>query len=229
MSPSPSTRQFKAAVYDQLARVGKALASGPRLELLDLLAQGPRTVEALAEQAGQSVANTSHHLQILRRARLVEAEKDGVRVTCRLADAEVAAFLQSLRVLAEARLVEIGTVTRDFLEVRGSLEPVDREALVARVRAGLVTVIDVRPEPEFRAGHLPGAISLPLPDLERRLGEIPRGREIVAYCRGPYCVLALDAVRVLRSHGLWAVRMEEGVPDWRARGLPVETTALEAA
>ena len=222
-----STRQFKNAIYEQIARMGKSLASGPRLELLDILCQGPRTVEALAKQAGQSVANTSHHLQVLRRARLLEAEKEGVRVTYRLASEEVCSIFRALRGLAESRLLEIEQVTRQFLEARGSMEPVDREALVARVRSGEVTVLDVRPVEEYQAGHLPGALSVPLSELERRLAELSRDREIVAYCRGPYCVMAIDAVALLRKRGFHAVRLDDGVPDWRARGLPVEISASE--
>ena len=223
-----SSRQFKDAIYEQLARIGKSLGSGPRLEILDILCQGPRTVEMLAKQVGQSVANTSHHLQVLRRARLVEAEKEGVHVTYRLADEEVCTFFRALRGLAESRLLEIEQVTREFLQARGGMEPVDRDALVARVRSGAVTLLDVRPEEEFRAGHLPGAVSVPLGDLERRLAELPRDRDVVAYCRGPYCVLAVEAVELLRARGFEAIRMEEGVPDWRARGLPVEVAATEA-
>ena len=217
-----TSRQFKDALYEQLARLGKSLASGPRLEILDILCQGPRTVDAVAKQVGQSVANTSHHLQVLRRARLVEAEKEGVFVTYRLADDEVSTFLRALWGLAESRLLEVEKVTRDFLEARGSMEPVDRDALVARVRSGAVTLLDVRPEVEYQAGHLPGAISMPLGDLERHLAELPRDREVVAYCRGRYCVVAVEAVEQLRARGFRATRMEEGVPDWRARGLPVE-------
>ncbi|MGM0577385.1 MAG: ArsR/SmtB family transcription factor [Myxococcota bacterium] len=222
---SPSSRKFKDAIYEQIARIGKSLGSGPRLELLDVLCQGPRTVDVLAKQVGQSVANTSHHLQVLRRVRLVEAEKQGVHVTYRLADEEVCTFFRSLRRLAESRLLEIEQVTRDFLETRGSLEPVDREDLTERVRSGDVTLLDVRPEEEYQAGHIPGALSVPLAELERRLADLPRDREIVAYCRGPYCVLAVEAVERLRERGFRAVRMEDGVPDWRARGLPVETNA----
>ena len=216
---------FKDAIYEQLARIGKSLGSGPRLEILDLLCQGPRTVEVLAEQAGQSVANTSRHLQVLRRARLVEAERDGVHIRYRLADEEVCTFFQALRRLAESRLLEIEQITRTFLESRNALEPVDRSRLVERVRTGVVTVLDVRPPEEYRAGHIPGAVSVPLSELERRLSEVPRDREVVAYCRGPYCVMAIEAVELLRAHGFEATRMEEGVPDWRARGLPVEASA----
>jgi rhodanese-related sulfurtransferase/predicted transcriptional regulator len=216
-----SSRQFKDTIYEQLGRIGKALASGRRLELLDLLCQGPRTVEALASAVDQSVANTSQHLQVLRRARLVDAEKQGVHVKYRLADEMVCEFYRSLRVVAESRLAEIERVTREFLEERGTLEPVHRDALLARVRSGEVTVLDVRPEEEYLAGHIPGAISVPLSQLGRRLADVPRDREIVAYCRGPYCVLAIEAVQRLRARGFTATRLEHGVPDWRALGYPV--------
>jgi rhodanese-related sulfurtransferase len=219
------SRGFKNAIYEQFARIGKSLASGPRLELLDLLCQGPRSVEALAREAGQSVANTSHHLQVLRRARLVAGEKHGVSVTYRLADEEVCVFFQALRSLAESRLAEIEQVTRRFLEERGEMEPVDREALVGLVRSGEVTVLDVRPVEEYQAGHIPGALSVPLEELERRLSELPREREVVAYCRGPYCVLALEAVQRLRKRGFRAIRLEDGVPEWRGRGLEVHQGA----
>jgi len=224
---STTARRYKDAIYEQLARIGKAVGSARRLELLDLLCQGPRTVDALARQAGLSLANASHHLQVLRAARLVEAEKDGVFVTYRLADDEVCAFFQALRTLAESRLAEIERVQRAFLAGREGMEAVDREALLARVRSGEVTVLDVRPREEYQAGHIPGALSVPLADLQRRLAELPCDREIVAYCRGPYCVLALQAVEVLRSKGFRAIRMEEGVPEWRARGLPVEVSSKE--
>ncbi|OGR02080.1 MAG: ArsR family transcriptional regulator [Deltaproteobacteria bacterium RIFOXYA12_FULL_61_11] len=220
-------RQFKDAIYEQLGRVGKALASPRRLELLDLLCQGARTVEALANEAGQSLANTSQHLQVLRMARLVETEKHGLFVTYRLADEKVCAFYRELRTLAESRLHEIQAVTRQFLEKRGEMEPVDRDVLAARVRSGEVTLLDVRPKEEFEAGHLPGAVSVPLAELEVKLADLPHDREVVAYCRGPYCVLAVQAVAVLREKGFRAIRMEEGVPDWRARGLPIEMSTKE--
>lgn len=215
------TRAFKDAVYHELGRIGKALASPRRLELLDLLCQGPRTVEALAQAIDQSLANTSQHLQVLRSARLVEAEKKGVHVEYRLADEMVCDFYRSLRLLAESRLAEVERVAREFLAERGAMEPVDREDLLERVLRGEVTVIDVRPREEYRAGHIPGAISLPLGELDRRLAELPRGREVVAYCRGPYCVLAVEAVELLRARGFKAARLEHGVPDWRALGHPV--------
>ncbi len=222
-------RHFKDTVYGQLARIGKAVSSPRRLELLDLLAQGPRTVEALAGLSGQSVANTSHHLKILRQAHLVESRKSGPYVTCRLAGDDVAAFWCALRDLGEARLAEVEIVTRQFLEDRGQLERVEVEVLVERVRGGAVTVLDVRPAAEYRAGHIPGALSVPLPDLERRIADLPRDREVVAYCRGPFCVLAVEAVRVLRARGFNALRLEEGVPEWRARGLPLVTTPTTEA
>lgn len=215
-------RRFKNSIYDQFARIAKGLASPRRLELLDLLCQGPRTVETLAREAGQSIANTSQHLQVMRAARLVAAEKEGQYVTYSLADNEVCDFFQSLRHLAESRLAEVERVTRDFLQERGQMEPVDPVALIERVRAGAVTVLDVRPPEEYRAGHIPGAISVPLSTLESRLARLPTDRDVVAYCRGPYCVMAVEAVAILRSRGFQAVRLEDGVPDWRARGFEVE-------
>jgi len=217
-----TTRRFKDAIYERLALVGKSLASGPRLEILDLLCQGPRTVEVVAAQVNQSVANTSHHLQVLRRASLVETEKNGVYITYKLAGEEVCALFRALRRLAETHLAEIEQVTHQFLEERGAMEPVDLEELVQRIRCDEVTVLDVRPSEEYRAGHIPGALSVPLSEIEKHLTELPRKREIVAYCRGPYCVMALEAVEVLRANGFQAIRFEEGVPDWRARGVPVE-------
>jgi len=216
-----SPRAYKNAVYEQLARIGKAVASPRRLELLDLLAQGPRTVEALAREADLGMANTSQHLRALREAELVTAGKSGLFVTYRLASGEVADFFRAIRQLAESRLAEIERLTRDFLEARDAFEPVDRRALLDRVRRGEVTVLDVRPSEEYAAGHIPGALSVPLAELEQRLAELPRDRDVVAYCRGPYCVLAVEAVRLLRARGFRAVRLEDGVPDWRARGFDV--------
>ena len=199
------------------------MSAPKRLELLDLLCQGPRTVEALAGQAAISVANASQHLQILRAARLVEAEKKGLFVEYRLADEQVCRFFHSLRGLAEMRLAEVEQVTRAYLTERGAMEPVQSDELLRRVREGAVTVLDVRPVEEYRAGHIPGALSVPVPDLKKRLAELPRTREIVAYCRGPYCVMAIEAVELLRKKGFRAHRMEHGVVDWRARGWRVET------
>ena len=215
---------LKTAIYEQIARIGQATASPSRLELLDLLSQGARTVEAIAKQTGQSVATTSHHLQVLRRARLVEAQKAGLYVTYRLADPHVGEFFLQLRSLAESRLAEVQQVTRQYLEERGALELVGNDELVRRVRAGEVTVIDVRPREEYLAAHIPGALSVPLADLGKRLGALQKRRDIVAYCRGPYCVMALDAVDLLRRKGFRAHRMEHGVPEWRAQGWRVETS-----
>lgn len=216
-----ANRRFKTAIYEQFARIGKAISNPSRLELLDLLCQGPRSVEVLAKEAGLGLANTSQHLKALREARLVEAEKAGLFVTYRLADEQVCQFFRSLRSLAETRLAEIRELTRTFLESRQGMQGVDREQLLAKVRDGAVTVLDVRPPEEFRAGHLPGALSIPLKELERRLSELPHDREIVAYCRGPYCVLAVEAVDMLRAQGFTAFRLEDGVRDWQARGFPV--------
>lgn len=219
---SSTNRQFKDAVYAQFARIGKAVSAPKRLELLDLLCQGPRTVESLADQAGLSVANASQHLQVLRGARLVDAEKKGLYVEYRLADDDVSGFFRSLRALAEARLAEIERVRHEYMGALSAMEPVEGEELLRRVREREVVVLDVRPAEEFRAGHIPGAISLPLSELRKRLADLPKRREIVAYCRGPYCVMAIEAVEVLRKKGFRAHRMEQGVVDWRARGWRVE-------
>jgi rhodanese-related sulfurtransferase/DNA-binding transcriptional ArsR family regulator len=215
-------RRFKDAIYEQLARVGKATSAPKRLELLDLLCQGPRTVEALAEQAALSIANASQHLQVLRAARLVETEKKGLYVEYRLADDEVSRFFVALRTLAELRLAEVNQVTRDYFESRGEMEAVEGDELLRRVKNGAVTVLDVRPTDEYRAGHIPGALSMPVGELKTRLKELPKNREVVAYCRGPYCVMAVEAVALLRKKGFKAQRMEQGVADWRARGWRVE-------
>lgn len=214
-------RLFKDRVYEQLARIGKAVSSPKRLEILDLLSQGARTVESLAREAHLTVANTSRHLQVLRAARLIDAEKEGVFVSYRLADEVVSDFFRTLRLLAANRLAELEQLTRQFFKGRDALEPVDRKSLLERVRKEQVTVLDVRPPEEYRAGHIPGAISIPLKELKARLSDLPRNQEIVAYCRGPYCVLAVQAVEMLRDNGFRAVRLEDGVSDWRAQGLPV--------
>jgi len=218
---STSKRHFKDAIYEQFARVGKAVSSPKRLELLDLLCQTERSVESLAKEASLSIANTSRHLQVLRAARLVEAEKNGLHVIYRIADPTVGEFFLSLRKLSEVRLAEIEQITRSFFADRDGLEPVNQETLLGRVREGAVTVLDVRPAEEYLSGHLPGAVSIPLQELKRRLAELPRDREVVAYCRGPYCVLSAEAVELLRSKGFRAIRFEEGVLDWQAHGLPL--------
>ena len=214
-------RAFKDAIYEQFARIGKAVSSPKRLELLDLLCQGPRTVEVLAKESGLTVANASQHLQVLRTARLVAAEKEGLFVRYRLADQTVCEFFRAMRVLAESRLAEVEQIKRRFLEGREGMEPVDRQALLELVRKEAVTVLDVRPVEEYNAGHIPGAISIPLKELQLRLMDLPRDQEIVAYCRGPYCVLSIQAVEMLRAQGFQAVRLEEGIQDLRALGFPI--------
>jgi rhodanese-related sulfurtransferase len=212
---------MKKDLYEQLSRIGKAVASPARLQLLDLLCQGPRTVESLAREADLTLANTSQHLRVLHGARLVETEKAGLFVTYRLSDESVCGFFHSMRSLGEKRLAEVGSILRQFREAPDSLEPVEKKTLVNRVRKGEVILLDVRPEEEYRAAHISGAVSVPLKGLNARLSKLPRGKEIVAYCRGPYCVLAGEAVRLLKAKGFRAMRLEDGVPEWRAQGLPV--------
>lgn len=216
-------RQYKDATYAQFARIGKAVSHPKRLEILDVLCQGPRTVEVLAREAGLGIASASQHLKVLREARLLEAEKKGLYVTYRLAGESVCAFFRGMRSLAESRLAEVEQITRRFLAGRDGMEPVEARDLLRRVREGRVTVLDVRPADEFRAGHIAGALSVPLRELRARIRELPKRKEIVAYCRGPYCVLAIQAVDALREAGLKASRLREGYPDWRAAGLPVES------
>jgi rhodanese-related sulfurtransferase len=218
-------REVKEALYEHFARLGKAVASPRRIELLDLLCQGERTVESLADAAHMGMTNTSAHLQVLRRARLVQTRREGVKVYYQVADEEVCRFFFALRDLGRARLAEVEQVVRDYFEARDELEPVSREALLGRLSQGDAAVIDVRPSEEFEAGHIPGAASVPLPELERRLDELPIDVDIVAYCRGPYCVLAPEALEILRAHGFRARRLEDGLPEWRLAGLPVEVGA----
>jgi len=215
-------RQFKDAIYEQFARIGKAVSSPKRLELLDLICQGSKNVETLAHETGLTLANTSQHLQILRAARLIESEKEGLYVTYRLADQMVCEFFRSMRVLAENRLAEVDLIKHRFLAGKEDMQAVNRDDLLKRVVEGGVTVLDVRPEEEYRTGHIPGALSVPLDHLKEILTRLPADQEIVAYCRGPYCVLAVQAVEMLRHKGFKAVRLEESIQDWRAMGLPVE-------
>ena len=217
-----SGRKFKDAIYEQFSRIGKAVSSPKRLELLDLICQSEKTVETLSRESGLTVANTSQHLQTLKAARLIEAEKDGLYVKYRLADEMVCECFRSMRILAENRLAEVDMIKRRFLEGREGMEPVNREDLLKRVVEGGVTVLDVRPVDEYRTGHIPGALSVPLGHLKEILSQLPKDQEIVAYCRGPYCVLAVHAVELLREKGFKAIRLEESVQDWRAMGLPVE-------
>jgi rhodanese-related sulfurtransferase len=216
---------MKDSVFGHFARIGKALSSAKRIELLELLCQGPRTVESLAQQASVSVANTSQHLKVLLRARLVDAKKHGLYVEYRLADEQVLKFLHGMRQLAESRYAEIGEVMRAFLEERDSLERIAGKDLLQRLQDGDVMLLDVRPAEEYRAGHIPGARSVPVGELSRRLSELPKDRDLVAYCRGPQCVMAIEAVELLRREGYRAQHMGEGVVDWRARDWPVEKSS----
>jgi rhodanese-related sulfurtransferase len=213
------------ALFDAFARAAKALASGRRLELVDVLANGERTVEALAGEAALSVANTSQHLQVLRQAGLVTSRREGNSIHYRLAAPEVFELWRALRTLAGARLAEVERLAAAYLGGRDQLEPVTRQELARRLQDGDdLVVLDVRPAAEHAAGHLPGAVSIPVEELRRRLAELPRDREIVAYCRGPYCAFAHEAVAVLREEGFTARRLEDGLPEWQAAGLAVTRT-----
>jgi rhodanese-related sulfurtransferase/DNA-binding transcriptional ArsR family regulator len=215
-------RDFKDAMYEQLARIAAAFGSPKRIEIVDVLAQGERNVETLAREAGLSVADTSRHLQVLKAAHLVAARKDGLQVFYRLADPMVLRGFRALRELAEGRLAEIPRLVADYFAGADGLEPIPSRELLRRARGREVLVLDVRPSEEFTAGHIDGAVSIPLRELERRLAELPRSRTVVAYCRGPYCVLAAEAVRLLRRRGFKAARLADGYPEWRDAGLPVE-------
>ncbi len=215
----------KKALFEQFAQVAKALAHANRLELLEFLAQGERTVEVLADLAGLSVANASQHLRHLLRCGLVRSRKDGLYVHYALADESVIALLGTLRSVAETHLAEIDRLVDTYLKEKDALEAVSSDELLSRNRQGLVTVLDVRPPEEFAAGHLSGAVNIPLAELKRRIKELPTGQEVIAYCRGPYCILAYDAVAVLRAKGITAHRLEGGLPEWRLAGLPVEQNA----
>lgn len=215
-----SHRSFKDRIYPQFARIGQALASGRRLEVLDLLAQGPRNVEALAEEAEMSVANVSQHLQILRAARLVEAHREGTKVVYRLAGDDVLRLWLTLRSAAESRLAEVGEITRESLGDRDGEKLVPRDELERLLEERKAYLIDVRPILEYEAGHLPGAVPMPIEELAHRLEEIPRDRPVVAYCRGEYCLFADDAVALLKQRGFDAFRLEGGWPEWRVEGRP---------
>lgn len=212
-------------VYEQLARIGKAVASPHRIQILDLLAQGEKTVETVAEEAGLSVKNTSAHLRVLRGARLVECRKEAQYCFYRLADDAVASFTLSLREIAERRLAEVREFSQEFLSGSDRLTAVDRRKLLQRMRKGEVVVLDVRAASEYEAGHIPGARSVPLAELEKALRTIPRDKEVVAYCRGPYCGLSQKAVALLRSKGYRAIRIHDGVVDWKDAGFPIARQA----
>jgi rhodanese-related sulfurtransferase/DNA-binding transcriptional ArsR family regulator len=217
-----SSKNVKALLFGEFARVSKALGSGNRLELLEFLAQGERSVDALAKLAGLSVANTSRHLQVLRQAGLVATRKEGLFVFYSVSGAGVIKLLASLQEVAQHNVAEVTRLVDTYLTSKDSLEPVSANELMERIRSGLVTVVDVRPKEEYAAGHLPGAINIPLAELDENQKRLPRDREIIAYCRGPFCLLSFEAVARLRDKGLAARRLETGFPEWKVAGLPVE-------
>lgn len=217
------TINVKHALFTQFARIGKVLGNAHRLEIIEYLAQGERSVEALARVSGLSVANTSQHLQQLRQAGLVDTRREGQRIYYRLAGEDVITLLDAIRRVADRRLAEINRLVDAYLNTKDDMEPVPASELVKRLKRGEVTVLDVRPEEEYAAGHLPGAINIPLSHLEEQLASLPDNREVIAYCRGPYCVLSYDAVAELRRRGYRARRLEDGYPEWQIAGLPVET------
>jgi rhodanese-related sulfurtransferase/DNA-binding transcriptional ArsR family regulator len=217
-----SSRNAKAIVLGGVAEVAKAFGNTHRVEILELLAQGEKSVEALARRAGLSVANASQHLRFMRSAGLLTSRREGKQVLYQVSDSSIIDTLVVLRRVAERNLAEVREALGGYFHERDSMEPVSREELAGRLRDGLVTLIDVRPEDEYEAGHLPGSISIPLRELTHRLRDIPKSLEIVAYCRGPYCVFAFEAVALLRDNGFKARRLEDGYPEWRAAGLRVE-------
>jgi DNA-binding transcriptional ArsR family regulator/rhodanese-related sulfurtransferase len=221
MSNDVAHRAFKDRLYGQFARIGKALSSPHRLEILELLAQAERTVEALAVEIGLSVANASQHLQGLREAGLVESRKQGLYVHYRLADDSVVELSRALRIVAERRLAELDRLVRDHFGDRSNPEPVGMAELIDRARSGSVVILDTRPAGEYATGHIAGAISVPVDEMQVRLGKLPRGKEYVAYCRGPYCIYADRAVEMLRKSGRKARRLLDGYPEWKSAGLPV--------
>lgn len=212
----------KQKLFEEFATIARAIGNGGRIEILEHLAQAEKSVDALAEAVGLTVANTSQHLQMLKRAGLVTSRREGKYVLYRVADDDVVALLRLLFRLGEKNLAAVDKVLRGYFHERDSMEPVSHDDLLSRSRDGLVTVLDVRPSEEYAAGHIPGAVNIPLSELESRLSELEKGKEVVAYCRGPYCVLSFEAVASLREMGLSARRLEEGLPEWRAAGLPLE-------
>ncbi|MGH3449483.1 MAG: ArsR/SmtB family transcription factor [Haloechinothrix sp.] len=218
-------RVAKDALYDGLASVAKAIGNGRRAEILDLLAQAERSVEELASEIDQSVANTSHHLQLLLRVGLVRTRREGTRIHYSLADPRVAGLWSAIRDIATTQLAEIEVLTTAYLGDRSGLDTMTRDQLANRLREGDIVVLDVRPEVEYRAGHIAGAVSVPVDEIAKRLRTIPKERQVVAYCRGPYCVYADDAVRALRRRGFRATRLDDGYPEWVRAGLPTEASA----
>jgi len=217
-----SSNHFKQDLFTQFARVGKAMSNGNRLELLEFIAQGERSVDELAKVSGLSVANTSQHLQQLRQAGLIVSSKRGLKVFYRLSGDDVIGLFNSLQNVAERHLADVQQLVNTFLTVKDDLEPIPATELLDRVKDGLVTVLDVRPAEEYQSGHVPGAINVPLSELEEYLNQLDSHQEVVAYCRGPHCVLAFDAVEQLRQKGITAHRMEDGFPEWKSAGLPIE-------
>jgi rhodanese-related sulfurtransferase/biotin operon repressor len=215
-------RNFKGDLFEQFARIGKALSSGKRLEMLEFLAQGERSVEQLARMTGLAVANTSQHLQQLRQVGLVTARKEGLYVYYRVAGDGIVRLLAALRAVGEEHVADVDRLVKLFRDSKDNLEPVPAKELLQRVKQGLVTVLDVRPPEEYAQGHIRGAINVPVTELKKRLHQIPAGLEVVAYCRGPYCLLAYEAVQILRKKGIKARRLEDGYPEWKSAGLPVE-------
>ncbi|HEY0648472.1 MAG TPA: metalloregulator ArsR/SmtB family transcription factor [Phenylobacterium sp.] len=211
----------KLAVFAGLAELAKALSSPNRIEIVELLGQGERSVDAVAARLGLSVANASQHLRLMQRCGLLTSRREGKRVLYGLSDPAVVELLSALGRLGERRTAEVRSVVGGYFHERDGLEPVSRGDLLDRMKAGLVTVLDVRPEDEFAAGAVPSALNIPLRELASRLRELPRGQEVVAYCRGPYCVLSFEAVSMLREHGFQARRLEDGFPEWKAAGLPI--------
>jgi len=220
-------RRFKDEIFAQFARIGKALSSGRRLELLELLAQGERAVEDLAVETSQSVANISQHLQVMRQAQLVESRREGNYIRYRLADENVLDLWLALRDLGQARLAEISRLVETYLQDRNALEAITCAELRRRIKNSSTVVLDVRPAEEYAAGHIAGARSIPVVELRARIKEVPKKRHIVAYCRGPYCVFADQAVEILRGAGYEAFRLDGGFPDWQTKGMPVQRNAME--
>lgn len=216
-----SNKTFKSDLFEQFARVGKALSSGKRLQMLEYLAQGERSVDVLAQMTGLSIANTSQHLQQLRQAGLTSTRKEGLYVFYRLSGDSIVRLLAALRVVGQEHLAEVDKLVKVYLESKDSLEPVPAKELLQRAKAGVVVVLDVRPPEEYAAGHIRGAINVPLAELTKRLHEIPSDKEVVAYCRGPYCLLAFEAVMQLRKKGRQAHRLADGFPEWKSAGLPI--------
>jgi rhodanese-related sulfurtransferase len=215
-------REFKDTVFQLFALIAQGFSSPKRLEIIDVLFQGERDVETLSKEVNMSIGNTSKHLQVLKNSKLVESRKEGVRVLYRIADEAIFTCYKNLQALAEKRLYELKEIVRIYYQDRDKLEPISKKKLRNRIKNGDVLVLDVRPFEEYRNGHIPDALSIPLPDLKKRIDDIPKNIEVVAYCRGPYCVLAVEAVMSLRKAGVRAIRMKDGYPEWKESRLPVE-------